>query len=173
MLVKRRTKNRDAAADDMMLGLKESDEPAFSPRFWQFAKAHECVHLVNIAANLFGCPMKTANQRVSLVIERMATALKPKQQCVKQSEALRVRVANDIAREINEGSWNWERWRFRRCPIRPEQVGVTTFNLPNDGARRDAGFGEVTRGVPPTIQIIGRCQNYAVRVDHQSLAKHA
>jgi len=98
-----------------------------------FAEADKRVHLVNVPADDPGEVVDVADERVGLIVERVAIDLEAQQQGVKQPEAFGIRVANHVPGEVHEGPRDREARAARMTRVGCEQVGRVALDLPDDG----------------------------------------
>ena len=156
MMVKRRTKKPAVCADDMMVGLEESDE-ARALLVLDFAEADEGVHLVEVAADLLGHPLEPVEQGIGAILHRPAVGAQLEQHGVEQGEALGVRMADRLFRQVDEAARHGEAWtRRRRAACRDRRTGRRSppSTCHDDRRRRDAGLGQPARGIAPAVEII-------------------
>jgi len=81
-------------AHDVMVRLEPGNKARGRSRIGNLTKAHERVHLVNIAPHGLGQHLYPAHQRVRLIGQRAGTVAHAHQQFVEQGEALGVTMAN-------------------------------------------------------------------------------
>ncbi len=139
-----------------MLGLEPGDE-ARRARLVDFAETQERAHLVDVAADVFGQPLQSPDERIGMVLHQPGFAAQACEQRVEEGKALGVVGEQRVARQVDERTRDGEA-RSRRRLVRDcfagEQVGGDVADLPDHVPGRYPGGGERARGVAPGVEIV-------------------